>query len=288
MWLWLQNRLFQQEPPSSPWAAQRTIEGAFLDELQKWLPLSKSRGRTWTMDPSVSCEIVHTWRGQTGRQDKRQEEREEGKRHAGRSRLDVMPKEEPASLSNFKCPLCENGVSTAYSLTVPPPASFILRRQCSGRCVDLHFCKCWLQWLQQIPSLGEFDRITVWSFSLQARCKTQNPFLYHIQNKSHKMSKCVCSRLETGVEQRALADGYVQRGSCQSRTKSISSSQSVLFICWICFGTYQSLIDMDAEAGKTLHSVEQTSVQLSLPQMFGLRRCTCVIVAQKSGHSLLF
>lgn len=70
----------------------------------KWLPLSKSRGCTWLMDPSVSCEIVHTWRGQTGRKDKRQEERDEKKK---KSCLDVMPKEGPASRSDFKWPLCE-------------------------------------------------------------------------------------------------------------------------------------------------------------------------------------
>lgn len=91
----------------------------------------------------------------------------------------------------------------------------------------------------------------------------------------------------TGVKQRAFGDWHIQRVPCQSCTQSISSSQSVLFVCWICFGTCRPLIDMGAGAGKTLLWCEANNgPSVTLPQMFGLRRYTDIIMVQKSGHSL--
>lgn len=120
----------------------------------KWLPLSKSRGCTWLMDSCVSCEIVHTWRGQTGRKDKRQEERDEGKKTAG-SCLDAMPEKGPTSLSDFKCPLCETVVSNAYNLAALPPYTSLIPSlsiyQHIMKHVHLHFHKCWLHWFQLFP-----------------------------------------------------------------------------------------------------------------------------------------
>lgn len=61
------------------------------------------------------------------------------------------------------------------------------------------------------------------------------------------------------------------RVPCQSRAQSISSSQSVLFVCWVCFGTCRPLIDMGARAGKTFLCCEANNgPSVTLPQMFGL------------------
>lgn len=79
-------------------------------------------------------------------------------------------------------------------------------------------------------------------------------------------------KLVTEVKQRAFGDWHIQRVPCQSCAQSISSSQSVLFVCWICFGTCRPLIDMGARAGKTLWwSEANIGLSVVLPQMFGLR-----------------
>jgi len=94
-------------------------------------------------------------------------------------------------------------------------------------------------------------------------------------------------KLGTAVKHRAFDDWHIQRVPCQSCAQSISSSQSVLFVCWICFGTCRPLIDMGAGAGKTLLWCEaNSSPSVTRPQMFGLRGNTGIILVQRSGHSL--
>lgn len=63
----------------------------------------------------------------------------------------------------------------------------------------------------------------------------------------------------------------------QSPVQSISSSQSVLLVCRICFGTCRPLIDTGAEAGKTLlWRGANHSLSVTLPQMFGPRAQTAI------------
>lgn len=102
----------------------------------------------------------------------------------------------------------------------------------------------------------------------------------HIKTNETKGSVSVPEACK-GVKQRAFGDWHIQRVSCQSCAQSISSSQSVLFVCWICFGTCRPLIDMGAGAGKTLLWCEANNgPSVTLPQMFGLRGYTGVIMAQ--------
>lgn len=104
--------------------------------------------------------------------------------------------------------------------------------------------------------------------------------MMHIKTNETKESVCVPEAC-MGVKQRAFGDWHIQRVSCQSSAQSISSSQSVLFVCWICFGTCRPLIDMGAGAGKTLLWCEANNgPSVTLPQMFGLRGYTGVIMAQ--------
>lgn len=94
-------------------------------------------------------------------------------------------------------------------------------------------------------------------------------------------------KLGTEVKQRAVSDWHIQGVPCQSYTQSISSSQSVLFVCWICFGTCWPLIDMGAGAGKTLlWCGANNALSVTLPQMFGPRAYTGIIVVQKPGRFL--
>lgn len=59
--------------------------------------------------------------------------------------------------------------------------------------------------------------------------------------------------LELGQRQNKgpCGDWHVRRASCQSPAQSISRSQSVLFVCSICFKTQRPFADMGAKAGKT-------------------------------------
>lgn len=94
-------------------------------------------------------------------------------------------------------------------------------------------------------------------------------------------------KLGTEVKQRTFSDWHIQGVPCQSYTQSISSSQSVLFVCWICFGTCWPLIDMGAGAGKTLlWCGANNALSVTLPQMFGPRAYTGFIVVQKPGRFL--
>lgn len=121
-------------------------------------------------------------------------------------------------------------------------------------------------------------------FSPAAKCKT---VYIAYKDKWNKRETSLFLKLATGVKQRACGDWHIQRVSCQSCAQSISSSQSVLFVCWICFGTCRPLIDMGAGAGKTLLWCEANNgPSVTPPQMFGLRGYTGVIMVQKSGHSL--
>lgn len=111
--------------------------------------------------------------------------------------------------------------------------------------------------------------------------------LYRAQRQMTQKETSLFLKLGTAVKQRAFGDWHIQRVPCQSCAQSISSSQSVLFVCWICFGTCRPLIDMGAGAGKTLLWCEANNgPSVTLPQMFGLRGYTGIIVVQKSGHSL--
>ena len=128
-------------------------------------------------------------------------------------------------------------------------------------------------------------------FPLAAKCKTEKFMcLCRTQRRMKQRGKVffLFSKLGTGVKQRALSDWHIQRVPCQSSAQSISSSQSVLFVCWICFGTCRPLIDMGAGAGKTLLLCEANGPSVTRPQMFGLRRYTDIIMVQKSGHLLSF
>lgn len=121
-------------------------------------------------------------------------------------------------------------------------------------------------------------------FSPAAKCKT---VYIAYKDKWNKRETSLFLKLATGVKQRAFGDWHIQRVSCQSCAQSISSSQSVLFVCWICFGTCRPLIDMGAGAGKTLLWCEANNgPSVTPPQMFGLRGYTGIIMVQKSGHSL--
>lgn len=63
----------------------------------------------------------------------------------------------------------------------------------------------------------------------------------------------------------------------QSPIQSISSSQSVLRVCWMCFGTRWPLIDTGAEAGKTLlWCSANNSLSVTPPQMFSSRAQTAI------------
>lgn len=99
--------------------------------------------------------------------------------------------------------------------------------------------------------------------------------LWGIQRQTKQKETSLFPKLGTGVKQRAFGDWHIQRVPCQSCAQSISSSQSVLFVCWICFGTCRPLIDMGAGAGKTLLWCEANNgPSVTLPQMFGLRGST--------------
>lgn len=132
-------------------------------------------------------------------------------------------------------------------------------------------------------------------FVLEPNVKQKCMCLYHIQRQMKQKETSFSLRLGTGVKQRAFSDWHLQRVPCQSYAQSISSSQSVRFVCWICFGTCRPLIDMGAGAGKTLLWCEANNgPSVALPQMFGLGGYTGIIVVQKSGltlscsHSLSF
>jgi len=100
----------------------------------------------------------------------------------------------------------------------------------------------------------------------------------------HSMKTNVLEAWDRGKTE-PFGDWHIQRVPCQSQAQSISSSQSVLFVCWICFGTRRPLIDTGARAGKTFLWCEvNNGASVSLPQMFGLGGFTDIIVVQKSGH----
>lgn len=124
-------------------------------------------------------------------------------------------------------------------------------------------------------------------FLLQPNVKQNFHVLYRIQRQMKQKAMSLFLKLETGVKQKAFGDWHIQRVPCQSQAQSISSSQSVLFVCWICFGTCRPLIDIGAGAGKTLLWCEANNgPSVNPPQMFGLRGCAVIKMVQKSGHSL--
>lgn len=123
-------------------------------------------------------------------------------------------------------------------------------------------------------------------FLLQPNVK-QKICLYRIERQMKQQQMSLFLKLGTGVKQRTFGDWHIQRVPCQSCAQSISSSQTVLFVCWICFGTCRPLIDMGAGAGKTLLWCEANNgPSVTLPQMFGLRGYTDITTQQKSVQTL--
>lgn len=115
-------------------------------------------------------------------------------------------------------------------------------------------------------------------YRLWCQKMTKCMILYYIKRKA------LCGRSKT---KDLFLEWLIQRVPCQSQAQAISWSQTVLFVCWICFGTCWPLIDMGARAGKTFLRYEaNNSSSVTLFQMFCLRGCTDIIVVQKSEHFL--